>query len=166
MPYIKQETRKELDKAIEELSFQIFSVSKDHTELPGNLNYCITRLVLACFIQKYGKLRYWMVAMIDGVLSNVSREFYRRVAAPYEDQKAREKDSGDLSEFVYHDDNVSNDRKKELLYYEAVEAQVHGDLQTALEKLSRLKLIDANFRDSAERTVKIEKIIESLGARP
>lgn len=97
MPYVKPEQRKELDEAIETLSHSIVANSKDHTDLPGNLNYCITRLIMRCFKSKFGVIKYWMIAMIDGVLENVQREFYRRVASPYEDQKIQE--SGDVEEY-------------------------------------------------------------------
>ena len=86
MPYIKQLRRFQLDTmAIEDLESEIKS--------PGELNYVITRL-----IDNYHNSRgdYQSVNDVVGALEGAKLEFYRRVAAPYEDQKAME--NGD----VYH----------------------------------------------------------------
>ena len=86
MPYIKQLRRLQLDAiAIEDSKFEINS--------PGELNYVITRL-----IDNYHSRRgdYQSVNDVVGALEGAKLEFYRRVAAPYEDQKAME--NGD----VYH----------------------------------------------------------------
>lgn len=86
MPYIKQLRRFQLDTmAIEDLESEIKS--------PGELNYVITRL-----IDDYHSRRgdYQSVNDVVGALEGAKLEFYRRVAAPYEDQKAME--NGD----VYH----------------------------------------------------------------
>ena len=84
MPYIKQLRRFQLDTmAIEDLESEIKS--------PGELNYVITRL-----IDDYHSRRrdYQSVNDIVGALEGAKLEFYRRVAAPYEDQKAME--NGDV----------------------------------------------------------------------
>ena len=86
MPYIKQRRRLQLDTGtIENSKFEINS--------PGELNYVITRL-----IDNYHSRRgdYQSVNDVVGALEGAKLEFYRRVAAPYEDQKAME--NGD----VYH----------------------------------------------------------------
>ena len=86
MPYIKRLRRLQLAAvAIEDSKFEISS--------PGELNYAITRL-----IDNYHSRRgdYQSVNDVVGALEGAKLEFYRRVAAPYEDQKARE--NGD----VYH----------------------------------------------------------------
>ena len=86
MPYIKQRRRLQIDTAvIEDSKFEINS--------PGELNYAITRL-----IDNYHSRRgdYQSVNDVVGALEGAKLEFYRRVAAPYEDQKAME--NGD----VYH----------------------------------------------------------------
>lgn len=81
MPYITQGQRNNLDIEIEELSNKIkqYSIS----QWPGILNYCITRLILKTIPEK----RYYAIAAICGVLKNVSDEFYRRFAGPYEDEQ-------------------------------------------------------------------------------
>ena len=86
MPYIKQLRRLQIDTvAIEHSKFEINS--------PGELNYAITRL-----IDNYHSRRgdYQSVNDVVGALEGAKLEFYRRVAAPYEDQKVME--NGD----VYH----------------------------------------------------------------
>jgi len=86
MPYIKKDRR----EAVE--SFITGSL-KHVSMLPeGELNYLLTKIVDA-----WAKpLTYTKIAAVDGVLSNVAREFYRRVAVPYEDKKLRE--NGDVYE--------------------------------------------------------------------
>lgn len=80
MPYIKREGRPGLDKG------------QVPPETSGELNYLITRLCLA-YAQSKGK-SYQTFAEIEGVLQHVSKEFYRRSAAPYEDRKIAE--NGDV----------------------------------------------------------------------
>lgn len=78
MPYIKQEDR------------------DDHTALypqhAGELNYAITLLVNDYFKRMGG--RYQQINDIVGALEGAKLEFYRRVAAPYEDEKIEE--NGDV----------------------------------------------------------------------
>ena len=56
----------------------------------GLLNYSVTKLTL----QVMPARKYWVVAMVSGVLHNIADEFYRRFAAPYEDEKIAE--NGDV----------------------------------------------------------------------
>jgi hypothetical protein len=44
-----------------------------------------------------GAVRYGTVATVSGVLKNVNDEFYRRVAAPYEDKQITR--NGDVPEY-------------------------------------------------------------------
>lgn len=63
--------------------------------LPGNsgeLNYCITQLVWAYC--KDQDLSYRVINDVMGALEGAKLEFYRRVAAPYEDTKITE--NGDV----------------------------------------------------------------------
>lgn len=80
MPYIKQADRQKLD----EKGFIPAEVSA------GELNYFITLLIKAWV----GKPSYERIATATGVLENVKQEFYRRLAAPYEDAKIAE--NGDV----------------------------------------------------------------------
>jgi hypothetical protein len=72
MPYIVEERRAELDPMV-------------HPETPGELNYCITMVVIDYL--KSHKLSYGTINDIVGALDGAKMEFYRRVAIPYEDEK-------------------------------------------------------------------------------
>jgi hypothetical protein len=80
MPYITAEARARLDKG-------------GKPETAGELNYAITRLVDDYLIQRKG-IRYEHLNEVIGALECAKLELYRRVAAPYEDQKLRE--TGDV----------------------------------------------------------------------
>jgi hypothetical protein len=86
MPYISQEQRKALDGLIDNLAQEASKLGKDETERAGILNYITTRLAMALIPQD----RYWKIALTAGVFSNLANEFYRRLAAPYEDKKMKE----------------------------------------------------------------------------
>ena len=83
MPYIKQDRRKDLDQAVVDL---VFLMNKDH----GECNYVVTRLLDLLMQPK----NYADINGIIGVLECAKLEFYRRAAAPYEDQKIIE--NGDV----------------------------------------------------------------------
>ena len=79
MPYIKSEDRERLETGAD-------------PQNPGELNYLITKMLL-----KYLKLKgknYAHLNEVMGVLNCVTQEFYRRWAAPYEDEKIKE--NGDV----------------------------------------------------------------------
>lgn len=80
MPYITAEDRARIDKG-------------GKPETAGELNYAITRLVDDYLIQK-GGVRYRHLNEVIGALECAKLELYRRIAAPYEDQKLNE--SGDV----------------------------------------------------------------------
>lgn len=88
MPYIKPEKRQELDphveKLVKELSYRGFD--------EGELNYVITCIFVAAF---RAARRYATINKLRGVLGCVWSEFYRRHAAPYEDEKIKE--NGDVA---------------------------------------------------------------------
>ena len=73
MPYVKPEDRAALEKG---------SASP---ETPGELNYCITKL-LDRYLQAKG-LSYQHINDCLGALEGAKLEFYRRIVAPYEDTK-------------------------------------------------------------------------------
>ena len=77
MPYIDPEDRAELDPFIDSLIDQI-----DYTKM-GEINYIITRLCDAMLED----VRYSKINSLIGVLECAKLELYRRVAAPYEDDK-------------------------------------------------------------------------------
>lgn len=83
MPYIKKDRRDALD-----------NVQGEFPDNVGELNYKITDLIQDYYIY-HGK-GYARVNDVLGALEGAKLEFYRRVAAPYEDKKIEE--NGD----VYH----------------------------------------------------------------
>jgi hypothetical protein len=84
MPYIDQDARRRMDAGETPAS-------------AGELNYAVTRLVdayLARAAADAGRVRYAHLNEAVGVLECAKLELYRRVAAPYEDEKIAE--SGDV----------------------------------------------------------------------
>lgn len=93
MPYIDPAERVKLDNKIDTLGLEIQLLGEKGKPDPANagrLNYAVTRLCIAVFPQK----KYWVIALVCGVLLNVILEYYRRFAAPYEDTKIKE--NGDV----------------------------------------------------------------------
>jgi len=91
MPYIAQKDRPDLDPAIDALAAAVRAKAAAHDgAFEGFLNYAITRLVLGVLPER----RYASIARATGVLENVKQEFYRRYAAPYEDEQIER--SGDV----------------------------------------------------------------------
>jgi len=83
MPYISQEARSRLAEG-------------DVPQNAGELNFAITQLVdayLSRAAAEAGRTRYAHLNEAVGVLECAKLELYRRVAAPYEDEKLAE--SGD-----------------------------------------------------------------------
>jgi hypothetical protein len=82
MPYIRKERREAIHTG-------------DAPRDAGELNFALT-IVVDRYLQDKGGLRYAHVNEAVGALECAKLELYRRVAAPYEDQKMKE--AGD----VYH----------------------------------------------------------------
>ena len=87
LPYIKSEKRKKYEKIIQELVSILKSLPPE--EVDGDLNYVVTKLLKEVY-----PLRYYHINKAVGALECIKLEFYRRVAAPYEDLKIKE--SGDV----------------------------------------------------------------------
>lgn len=87
LPYVKPENRAKYEKALDELIGILKSLPVE--EVDGELNYVVTKILKQTY-----PLRYFHINKAIGVLECVKLEFYRRVAAPYEDKKMRE--SGDV----------------------------------------------------------------------
>ena len=94
MPYIKIRRRKKLQRTLGYLcqALRALPVQAGEHFGKGDLNYCITQLVLA-YVEHHGK-RYDTLSDVTGVLNDVKVEFERRVVAPYEDKKIEE--NGDV----------------------------------------------------------------------
>lgn len=87
MPYIKSENRAKYERILHELIDILKSLPVE--EVDGELNYIVTKLLKEIY-----PLRYFHINKAVGVLECIKLEFYRRVAAPYEDKKIKE--SGDV----------------------------------------------------------------------
>ena len=87
MPYVKPEIRVKYEKVLDELIGILKSLPVD--EVDGELNYVVTKILKQIY-----PVRYFQINKAIGVLECVKLEFYRRVAAPYEDKKIKE--SGDV----------------------------------------------------------------------
>lgn len=84
MPYVTPAARSRLDAG-------------DPPAEAGELNYAITRLVdayLARQAEESGRIRYAHLNEALGVLECAKLELYRRITAPYEDEKIAE--NGDV----------------------------------------------------------------------
>ena len=95
MPYIKKERRRELSVPS---NWPMVGLAQD----VGELNYQITCLVDDFISRK--KLKYSEINSAIGVLECAKMELYRRIAAPYEDEKCKE--NGD----VYSIQNIIKNR--------------------------------------------------------
>ena len=83
MPYIDPSKR----------SVSIHLDNKIEFNHPGELNFAIHK-VLELYVSKNG-LNYRTINDIEGALGAVAKEFYRRIATPYEKNKIKE--NGDIS---------------------------------------------------------------------
>lgn len=97
MPYIQQKSRKIIDEKIEPI-LKYFNQAGDIVSYDGEMNYVITRLLLSFYGGKgelgHGNRGYQAYNRAMGVLECAKQEFYRRMIAPYENQKNL--DNGDV----------------------------------------------------------------------
>ena len=87
MPYIKAGNRNKYEKLLENLVKILKTLPPE--EVDGELNYVVTRILKEIY-----PLRYFHINKAVGVLECIKLEYYRRVAAPYEDLKIEE--AGDV----------------------------------------------------------------------
>lgn len=87
MPYIRPERRTKYEKVLAELTGILKTLPAE--EADGEINYVVTRILKEVY-----PLRYYHLNRAVGVLECIKQEYYRRVAAPYEDTKIKE--SGDV----------------------------------------------------------------------
>ena len=87
MPYITKELRTVVDKKVKDLAATVKECGKESRA--GVLNYSIS-----CLLKELYGLRYSEVNEAVGMLECAKQEYYRRVAAPYEDKKIKE--NGDV----------------------------------------------------------------------
>jgi hypothetical protein len=105
MPYIAPQHRQELDPLIAALAARLV---QEADKTPGDaafaglLNYTCTCLALKVVQLRFGRLRYWLIALLTGTFKNIADEFYRRLAAPYEDRQLTMNGDVDLyAEFLH-----------------------------------------------------------------
>lgn len=105
MPYIIRDKRNILNPAIEQLVDGLRQLESDDEQnnFEGNVNYAITKLLVLA----YQKNNYRDINDVVGALECAKLEFYRRRAAPYEDQK-----SFDNSD-VYDTDDITQILKEQ-----------------------------------------------------
>jgi hypothetical protein len=87
VPYIKKEQRKIVDEKIIHLAEAIKTCGVENRA--GVLNYSISILLKELYNTKYAEVNEAI-----GMLECTKQEYYRRIAAPYEDQKIKE--NGDV----------------------------------------------------------------------
>ena len=90
MPYISQKHRQTLVPLIDKLAWQIVQEAKDvgyDGAFAGLLNYTCTGLALKVVRQKFGSMRYWIIAILTGTFKNIADEFYRRIGVASENQQ-------------------------------------------------------------------------------
>ena len=80
MPYIVQDDRPQYEEVLDKL-IELLKANPPEA-IDGHLNYVVTRIIKGIY-----PLRYYHINKAVGVLECIKMEFYRRVAAPYEDTK-------------------------------------------------------------------------------
>ena len=83
MPYIKLKNRSKYEKVLDNLVGILKTLPPE--EIDGELNYVVTKILKDIY-----PLRYFHINKAMGVLECIKLEYYRRVAAPYEDIKMKE----------------------------------------------------------------------------
>ena len=103
MPYIDKSDREYLEGALMQLESCLLDMKNLHNDANGSLtnvgvlNYAITRLVSSWFDNQPRKYHDYNAAI--GVLECAKQEFYRRQAAPYEDEKCEQ--NGDVYDIPF-----------------------------------------------------------------
>lgn len=83
LPYIKLKNRSKYEKVLDNLVRILKTLPPE--EIDGELNYVVTKILKDIY-----PLRYFHINKAIGVLECIKLEYYRRVAAPYEDIKMKE----------------------------------------------------------------------------
>jgi hypothetical protein len=87
LPYIKASNRNKYEKILKALVEILKALPPE--EIDGELNYVVTKILKEIY-----PLRYFHINKAIGVLECIKLEYFRRVAAPYEDLKIKE--AGDV----------------------------------------------------------------------
>jgi len=86
MPYIPQDERPGIDELVDPLA-DLLNAAGGNDAMVGRLNYTVSRLAWRLCGHGGGERRYARMNAVGGALAMASQEFYRRIAAPYEDEK-------------------------------------------------------------------------------
>lgn len=84
MPYVVTNKRQKLDPIIDDLKRALFELEADDptNNTEGNVNYFVSTLLSHIYTGSYDS-----VNRAVGMLECIKLEYYRKAAAPYEDQK-------------------------------------------------------------------------------
>ncbi len=93
MPYIKQANKLLLNDAINNIN----DIVLEHGANSGIVNFIINQITSSILTNYGSHLEYQTIQDIIGVFECAKLEFYRRVAARYEDRKINE--NGDISSY-------------------------------------------------------------------
>jgi hypothetical protein len=85
MPYITEMQRKRF-------AWLLSLTAAEVPQNPGELNYFLTKIIIQ-YIDTFGA-RYEVYNAVEGVLSCIGQELYRRMISPHEDRKKEE--NGDV----------------------------------------------------------------------
>ena len=97
MPYILPESRNTLNHHIDELAEAIVKESgKNENYFAGLMNYAFTRTALKVVKSKYGRMHYWILAMLVGIFITIVLEIFRRLGGPYEDKQIKKNGDVDI----------------------------------------------------------------------
>lgn len=106
MPYINASVRAKLDPLIDTLAESITAEAVDtgdETAFAGMVNYTATRLTILVVRALFTRFRYWHLALISGIFTNVKDEIYRRIGVPYEEQQCQRNGDVDVVEDLVND---------------------------------------------------------------
>jgi len=94
MPAIKPERREAYRNTLTALLERMSAFNDAPFGLEdGDITYLITK-ILVCYV-KLRKKSYKVLKDVDGILGTASKEFYRQITAPYENQKFKDNDPKD-----------------------------------------------------------------------
>jgi hypothetical protein len=88
LPYIKQEKRNQIDDDLESL-IETIRTNSTNTDVAGNLNYTITKLLLKTYSIPENQ-NYRIYNEMVGILECIKLELYSMFVSPYEDKKIKE----------------------------------------------------------------------------
>ena len=94
MSYIKDEYRELYEKDINNIVENLLRVGLllDESQVGGHFNYVVSSIIKR-YLDKKGK-NYSRLQSFEGSLACISKEYYRRIVGPYEDEAIKK--NGDI----------------------------------------------------------------------